>query len=332
MRLNSSVPMAFDAPQAIVEHLIYNVEKVIVGKREAIEKSVIALLCDGHVLLEDVPGVGKTMLVRTLAKSIGGAFRRIQFTPDLLPSDVTGVSVYQQKTQEFTFRPGPIMANIVLADELNRASPKTQAALLEAMEERSVTVDGQSHSLPQPFLLLATQNPVEQEGAFVLPEAQLDRFLMKIRLGYPREEEEAKLLDRVQDKHPVDNVKPVLLPEELIRLQRQVASVYVDDSLKKYIVRLAAATREHPDLLLGASPRASISLMRTAQGQAFVRGRSYAIPDDIKQMALPTLAHRLILRPDALWLDKSAENIIRQIIGETPVPALGYAPTKPAIG
>ncbi len=317
--------LSFDRPEAVVERMIYNVEKVIVGKTDLIEKAIIALLCGGHILLEDVPGVGKTMFVRALAKTVGCEFKRIQFTPDMLPSDVTGVSVYNQKTAEFEFRPGPIMANMVLADEINRTSPKTQAALLEAMEERKVTADGTTYALPEPFLLLATQNPLAYEGTYALPEAQLDRFMIKLRLGYPKPEQEAELLGRLQEKHPVDALKPVLLKEELVSLQQRVRTVYVDDALKRYIVSIAEATRRHPDINLGASPRASLALMRAAQAHAFVRGRTYVVPDDIKAMLICTIAHRLILHPEARMTGKSGEAIARHIADTVPVPGPRYA-------
>jgi MoxR-like ATPase len=316
-------PFPFDRPQSFVERIVRQAGKVIVGKREIVETAVIAFLGGGHLLLEDVPGVGKTTLVRALAKILGASFKRIQCTPDLLPTDITGVSVFNQKTGEFEFRPGPIMANIVLADEINRASPKTQAALLEAMEERQVTVDGVTYRLPEPFFVLATQNPVEQEGTFALPEAQLDRFFVKIRLGYPDENDEVEMLDRLQERVPLEDVKPALVPEELLRLQAEVRTVFLDDSLKRYIVRLTAATRRHPDVALGASPRASFALMRAAQAMAFARGRTYVVPDDVKAMAVPTIAHRLSLAVNARLAGKTAEAVLSQLLSETPVPAAG---------
>lgn len=315
----------FDQPQALVELMIRNVEKVIIGKRESIEKAVIALLCGGHILLEDVPGVGKTMLVRALAKTVGCSFKRIQFTPDLLPSDVTGVSIYNQKTTQFEFRPGPVMANMVLADEINRTSPKTQAALLEAMEEHNITVDGTTYPLPEPFLILATQNPLEFEGTFALPEAQMDRFLVKIQLGYPRKEQEAEMLGRLRETHPIEALNPVIAKEEMIQLQRQVRAIHADDTIKHYIVSLAEATRNHPDLYIGASPRASIALLRTAQAQAFIKGRTYVIPDDVKSMLHNVFAHRLILKSGHQLTGKNTDALLRQLMDSTPVPNMRQA-------
>lgn len=321
MAQGRGVHLPFDWPQQFVERIVHQVEKAVVGKRECIETAVIAFLCGGHLLLEDVPGVGKTMLVRALAKTIGASYKRIQCTPDLLPSDITGVSVYNRQSGQFEYRPGPIMTNVLLADEMNRASPKTQSALLETMEEKQVTVDGETHRLPEPFLLLATQNPVEHEGTYPLPEAQLDRFLLKIRLGYPEERHEVEMLGRLQDRNPLDDVKTVLLREEWTRLQQEVRLVHLDETLKQYIVRLTAATRTHPDIALGASPRASLALMRTAQAKAFCSGRTYVVPDDVKGMAVAAMAHRLMLGPEARYTGKSAEAVVKQLLAAVPVPA-----------
>jgi MoxR-like ATPase len=315
----------FELPQDVIERVIANVERIMIGKREPIEQAVIALLCGGHLLLEDVPGVGKTMLVRALARTVDCGFKRIQFTPDLLPSDVTGVAVYNARNGEFEFRPGPLFANIVLADELNRTSPKTQAALLEAMEEKHVTADGTTYRLPEPFMLLATQNPLDYEGTFGLPEAQLDRFLLRIRIGYPEPVQEAAMLGRLQERHPIEHLKPVLLADELLDLQRQVRMTHVDESLRHYIVQLTNATRGHKEVELGASPRASLALMQAAQAKAVVSGRSFVVPDDIKAMAVAALSHRLVLTGDARMSGRNGEQIMRQIVAQQPVPALRTA-------
>jgi MoxR-like ATPase len=318
----------FDPPHEVLHKVIYQMEKVIIGKRVVLEKLLIALLCGGHVLLEDVPGVGKTMLVRTLAKTIDCSFKRIQCTPDLLPSDLTGSSMYNQQTARFEFRAGPLMANLILADELNRTTPRTQAALLEAMEEKCVTVDGEVHVLPEPFFILATQNPFEFEGTFLLPEAQLDRFFMKLKLGYPEQGEEVELLNRIEDRHPLTQLRPLLLPEEFVALQKEAQRVHVDPTIKSYIVHITGATRQHSQLALGASPRASIALMRAAQGRAFLSGRSYVIPDDVKQLAVPVLAHRLLLSSAAALSYVSCEAVLDHIIAAAPIPVRQYAPAQ----
>ncbi len=308
------------AIQDFSNRLISNVEKVIFGKRETVELTVICLLCQGHLLIEDVPGVGKTMLAKALARSIGGAFKRIQFTPDMLPADVTGTSIYNQKTGEFEFRPGPIMAQIVLADEINRATPKTQAALLEAMEERQVTVDGVTHTLKPPFLVLATQNPIEYEGTFPLPEAQLDRFLMRISLGYPTPDQLIAILDAQQYHHPIDDIAQVTSTSELLDMQEQLKSVYVDALIKQYIAELVDKTRSHPDVYLGASPRGALALYRTAQARAVTHGRDYVIPDDVKALAQPTLGHRVIISPAARIKDIDTGGILDELLRAIPVP------------
>jgi MoxR-like ATPase len=306
--------------QKVAETIIDNVGKVIFGKREAIELTVIGLLCQGHILIEDVPGVGKTMLARSLSRSIGCLFSRIQFTPDMLPSDVTGVSVFNQKTREFEFRPGPIMAQIVLTDEINRATPKTQAALLEAMEERQITVDGVTYPLSEPFLVLATQNPIEYEGTFPLPEAQLDRFLLRINLGYPDKQVEMEILDSQQYQHPIHRIDQVVDERELLSAQEALREVYVDPLIKTYIVEVVSQTRRHPEVYLGASPRGSLTLYRTAQAYAAIRGRDYVIPDDIKTLIQPALAHRMIVSPAARIKDVSSDAILSDILASVPVP------------
>jgi len=306
--------------QATAEKVIKNVEKVIIGKHEEIQLTLVGLLCRGHLLIEDVPGVGKTMLARSIAKSIGCAFRRIQFTPDMLPSDVTGVSVFNQKTREFEFRPGPVMAQIVLTDEINRATPKTQSALLEAMQERQVTVDGVTYPIPEPFLVLATQNPIEYEGTFPLPEAQLDRFMMRISLGYPSHEDEIAILDSQQHVHPLETLGQAIDAQELLDAQEQVKEVYVDPLIKEYIVSLVKATRKHPDIYLGASPRGSLALYQTGRARAAILGRDYVIPDDIKALAITALAHRLIVSPSARIKEVDPRAVIEEILNSLPVP------------
>ena len=306
--------------QSLARRFTENIEQVIIGKRQVIELVVVGLLSQGHILIEDVPGVGKTMLARSLARSLGCTFRRIQFTPDMLPSDVTGVSIFNQKTREFEFRPGPIVAQVVLTDEINRATPKTQAALLEAMQELQITVDGVTHPLPSPFLILATQNPIEYEGTFPLPEAQLDRFLMRIRLGYPDPADEIAILDSQQYVHPLTQIKQIIRVEELAAAQESLKDVYVDPLIKHYIVDIVRRTRRHPDIYLGASPRGSLALYRVGQAWAATRGREFVLPDDVKALATVTLAHRLIVSPSARLKDVSGESVMREILATLPVP------------
>jgi MoxR-like ATPase len=306
--------------QSVAERIIDNVAQVIIGKRNEIRLTVLGLLCQGHILIEDVPGVGKTMMARALARSIGAAFSRIQFTPDMLPSDVTGVSVFNQRTREFEFRPGPIMSQIVLTDEINRATPKTQAALLEAMEERQITVDGVTYPLDEPFLVIATQNPIEYEGTFPLPEAQLDRFMLRIRLGYPSPQEEIAMLDAQQYQHPLHGIGQVVTVEELVAAQQAVREIYLNHDIKNYIVNLVTATRQYPDVYLGASPRGALALYRASQARAAVVGRDYVIPDDAKALAEVTLAHRIIVGPNARIKDISASSIVYNILSMVPVP------------
>lgn len=300
--------------------ILGNIEKVIIGKRDIAELSIVALLSGGHVLLEDVPGVGKTVMVRALAKSIGADFKRIQFTPDLLPSDVTGISIFNPKEQEFIFRPGPIMGHIILADEINRTSPKTQSALLEGMEEASVTVDGVTRKLEQPFFVMATQNPIEYEGTYPLPEAQLDRFLLKMKMGYPEVEEEIEVLHRAQYTAPIEELQPVITLEELIDLQKEVKSVIVDDTIKRYIVELANQSRKHESVYLGVSPRGSIALMKAAQAYALLKGRDYVLPDDVQHLVPFVFAHRLILKPEANYEGTNADMVIHEIVATSQVP------------
>ncbi len=307
-------------PRKVAEKVIANVEKVIVGKHDEVQLTLLALLCQGHLLIEDVPGVGKTMLAKSIARSIGCTFRRIQFTPDMLPSDVTGVSVFNQKTREFEFRPGPVMAQIVLTDEINRATPKTQSALLECMEERQVTVDGITYPMARPFLILATQNPIEYEGTFPLPEAQLDRFMMRISLGYPSPEDEITMMDSQQYVHPVEEIGQVVDFEELLEAQETVKDIYIDDSVKEYIVAVVGETRKHPDVYLGASPRGSLALYKTGRARAALLRRDYVIPDDIKALAQVTLAHRLIISPSARIKNVDPKAVVEEITSSVPVP------------
>jgi MoxR-like ATPase len=310
--------------QAFGERLIANLEKVIVGKRPTIEMIVVGLLCQGHVLIEDVPGVGKTVLARSLAKSVGCSFNRLQFTPDMLPSDVTGVSIFDQSKRIFEFRQGPIFAQIVLVDEINRATPKTQAALLEAMEEKQVTVDGETHSLPNPFMVLATQNPIEYEGTFPLPEAQLDRFLLRVRLGYPSLSDEIEILDRQQLRHPIETLKSIIKVADLRAAMEEIKKVFVSKPVKRYVVDLINQTRQNADIYLGASPRGSLALFRTGQALAALHGRDYVLPDDIKSLAIPVMAHRVIVGPAARLRELSAEKLVQEILDKTPVPGGDY--------
>ena len=312
--------------QTVADALIGNVERVIIGKQDVIRLVTIGLLSQGHILIEDVPGVGKTMLAQALSKSLGCVFRRIQFTPDMLPSDITGVSIFNQKTREFEFRPGPIMAQVVLTDEINRATPKTQAALLEAMQELQVTVDGVTYPLPRPFLVLATQNPIEYEGTFPLPEAQLDRFLMRIRLGYPELNDEIAILESQQYVHPLTTIGQVVDVETLTAAQATLRDVYVDPLIKRYIVDIITQTRRHPDIYLGASPRGSLALYRTGQARAAVLERDYVLPDDVKALAISTLAHRLIVSPSARLRDVTGETVVREILSSLPVPGAHVRP------
>jgi len=313
-----SVEWTVERAKAITDQI----ETVIVGKREAVELVVVGLLCNGHVLIEDIPGVGKTMLARALAAALGARYRRIQFTPDLLPADITGTSIFNQKTGEFAFRQGPIFANVLLADEINRATPKTQSSLLEGMEEFQVTVDGATHELERPFFVIATENPIEYRGTYPLPEAQLDRFLMRISLGYPSPEEEVEVLERQVKQHPIHSVHPVVRKEEVLRMQESIRNVHIDPSLKKYMVDIVAATRKHPLLALGASPRASLGLMRTGQTRAALRGRDYVLPDDVKALATPVLGHRLILKPEARVREGDMASLVNGILDQVPVPAV----------
>ena len=316
----AGVPVTITAAAEIARRIAANVASVIVGKDDVIERSLAALVAEGHLLVEDVPGVGKTMLARSLAVSIGGTFSRIQFTPDLLPSDVTGVSVYNQSTGEFSYRPGPIAAQLVLADEINRATPKTQSALLEAMEERQITVDGVTHPLALPFLVIATQNSIEYEGTFPLPEAQLDRFLMRISVGYPKFDEELTIIAQQERSHPIADLSPVATPEQVLDLQRAAQDVYVDGLVREYVVALSEATRAHVDAALGASPRASLGLFRASRALGLIRGRDYVLPDDVKELAPAVLSHRIVLTPAARMRGVRAEHLVDELLNTVPVP------------
>ncbi|MDO9085813.1 MAG: MoxR family ATPase [Anaerolineaceae bacterium] len=302
------------------EKLIKNLESVIIGKKEVLDQVIIALLSQGHLLIDDVPGVGKTMLAKALAKSLGCSFNRIQFTPDMLPSDVTGVSIFNQNSREFEFRPGPIISQIVLADEINRATPKTQSALLESMEERQVTVDGLTHRIPKPFMVLATQNPIEYEGTFPLPEAQLDRFIMRIRIGYPTFGNEIEILELQQLRHPIEDIKSVVTSEEIVLMQEEIKRVYVSAAVKRYIVELTRATRDHNDVYLGASPRGSLSLFRVSQAKAASLGRDFVLPDDVKGLVKFVLGHRLVIHPSARLKNLTSDQIIGEVLLQVHVP------------
>ena len=302
------------------EQVIENLEKVVVGKRQSLELIVIGLLCQGHVLIEDVPGVGKTVMARSLARSLDCSFNRIQFTPDMLPSDVTGVSIFNQQKREFEFRAGPVIGQIILADEINRATPKTQAALLEAMEERQVTVDGVTHELPRPFMVLATQNPIEYEGTFPLPEAQLDRFLLRVRMGYPSLSNEIRILEEQQLQHPIDALKAVVKTKDILGAIDDIKKIYVSPAIKRYIVELTGRTRQSDDVYLGSSPRGSLALFRTGQARAALMGRDHVLPDDIQEMAVSVLGHRILVGPAARLREVSADRIVREIVENLPVP------------
>ena len=307
---------------SIAREIVDNVSKVIVGKQPVIERALAAVIAKGHILIEDVPGVGKTMLAKSISSSIGCSFKRIQFTPDLLPSDIVGVSIYNQSTREFQFRPGPVMAQIVLVDEINRATPKTQSALLEAMEELQVSVDGVTRPLEQPFIVMATQNPIEYEGTFPLPEAQLDRFLMRISLGYPSFTDELSVIEQQEKTHPIDELEAVASPEDVIKLQKAAQNVYVDTAVREYIVGLIEATRNHEDVSLGASPRASLGMFRAVRGMAILRDRDYVIPDDVKELAYAVLAHRLILSPAARMRGLHTGQVIDGLLESVAVPGV----------
>ena len=308
----------------IAQEIVENVSKVIVGKKSLVEHALSAVVAQGHILIEDVPGVGKTMLAKSISASIGCSFKRIQFTPDLLPSDIVGISIYNQRTGEFQFRAGPVMAQMVLVDEINRATPKTQSALLEAMEELQVSVDGDSRTLDRPFVVIATQNPIEYEGTFPLPEAQLDRFLMRISLGYPSFAEEMSIIEQQEQVHPINELRSVATPEDIIDLQEACKNIYVDNTVREYIVSLIDATRNHENVSLGASPRASLGMFRAARGLAILRDRDYVIPDDIKELAYAVLAHRLILSPSARMRGLHTGQIISNLLESVPIPSTNH--------
>ena len=320
--LGEDLALSIEATK-LAETLVDNISKVIVGKRPAIELALVALFSKGHILIEDVPGVGKTMLARSLAVTTGCDFRRMQFTPDLLPSDITGASIFNQKTENFEFRSGPIMAQIVLADEVNRATPKTQSALLEAMGERQVTVEGVTHILPEPFMVMATQNPIEYEGTFPLPEAQLDRFFMRIALGYPTSEEEVAIMDRRESTDPIDSLTAACTPADILEIQRQADAIYINDLVKQYIVDLSNASRQHREAALGVSPRASLSLMKGAKAMALVRARDFVTPDDVKSIAVSVMAHRVLLSPSARMRGVTQAAVVEEIMAAVPVPGGG---------
>ncbi len=304
----------------VAAHVCENIQKVIVGRDEVIDLALVAIFCEGHILIEDVPGIGKTTLAKSIAASLGCTFRRIQFTPDLLPSDVTGINFFNQKTQEFEFRPGPVMSQVVLADEINRATPRTQSAMLEAMQEQQITVDGVTYFLPRPFLVMATQNPIELEGTFPLPEAQVDRFLIKLPIGYPTKEEEHAILLRFEREDPLDELEPVTTPDELVAIQRQVREVRVEESVRGYIVDVVRATRSHKDVQLGVSPRGTLSLYKCAQALAAIRGRKYVLPDDVKLLAPYVLTHRILISPATRLRGRRLADVLMDVIETVPVP------------
>ena len=309
-----------DQAHEVALSIVENIKKIIIGKDAAVELAVVTLLCRGHALIEDVPGVGKTMLARSIARSTGCTFRRIQFTPDLLPSDITGVSIYNQQSGSFEFKPGPILSQLVLADEINRATPKTQSALLESMDEQQVTVEGVTHPLPEPFTVMATQNPIEYEGTFPLPEAQLDRFLTTIKLGYPSIEQELAIVSSQEQAHPIESLEEVVTAEQILDVQGSVRNVYVDDLIREYIVTLVDRTRTHPDAALGSSPRGSLALFRGAQALSLIRGRDFALPDDVKELAEPMLSHRIIVSPAGRMRGVQSSDVVAALVEEVPVP------------